>query len=270
MLLIVAATRYELAGLWAALPRLKAAPASERLRGCRLNLAEETELQVIGMGRKSVQNNLPPLLARLARQNPPEEPGRQPNQALLLGFAGGLNPAWRTGDLCLPDRYLLSGVDPEAGAPGPDSLMLKRAQRALSGGVGWRAGPSLTAAAALTSPRAKREAFQRYRAGIVNLEDYWAAAAARQAGVPFLAVRAVLDPAGQRLPGCLLAIPPDSVAGAARYMATHPWSIPGVWHLARQARAAGSVLARFALAYRFGVAPSEEPLRRDRAPTAPA
>ena len=65
---------------------------------------------------------------------------------------------------------------------------------------------SLTVSELVTAPRDKRAIQRRYPVGIVNMEDYWAASVAQEAGVPFISARAILDPVRQTLPGYLSGI----------------------------------------------------------------
>ena len=105
----------------------------------------------------------------------------------------------------------------------------------------------------------KDAVFRRYRVGTVNMEDYAIAVAARDAGVPFLAVRAVLDPADQSLPPYVLAMSRSQVK-AVLGTAFRPWRIAPMLRLSRQMRQAQNSLTRFALAY---IRQSQEEVQQD-------
>ena len=80
------------------------------------------------------------------------------------------------------------------------------------------------------------------------MEDYWAAAAAQEAGAHFLSVRAVLDVSDQRLPGYLSSM---FASGSNAVLSTlaHPWRAPELLGLAIQMKSAQRSLARFALSF---------------------
>jgi len=108
--------------------------------------------------------------------------------------------------------------------------------------------PSLTVDHLIDSPEAKRAIFERYPVATVNMEDYSAAAAALEAGVPFLSVKAVLDVADQRLPGYLPSLSlPGPRAGLSAL--AHPWRLATLLRLAVQMKRAQWALAQFALSF---------------------
>ncbi|HXI88235.1 MAG TPA: hypothetical protein VNH64_12305, partial [Parvularculaceae bacterium] len=62
----------------------------------------------------------------------------------------------------------------------------------------------------IASAREKARLFERYGAVAVDMESHGAARAARSAGVPFAAIRAIADPASRALPpSALNAVAPD-------------------------------------------------------------
>jgi hypothetical protein len=80
------------------------------------------------------------------------------------------------------------------------------------------------------------------------MEDYWIAEAAAEAGVPFLAVRAVLDPARQGLPSYLIQRSARPAQVIHRTL-IRPWRVPTLLRLAQQMKAAQGSLTRFSLAF---------------------
>ena len=80
------------------------------------------------------------------------------------------------------------------------------------------------------------------------MEDYRAAEAAQDVGVPFLSVRVVLDTANQSLPGYLpgLAKSPYKVITKVLLM---PWRIPTMLGLKKQLQLCQAVLTNFGMAY---------------------
>ncbi|MDA1127491.1 MAG: hypothetical protein O2913_02185 [Chloroflexi bacterium] len=170
---------------------------------------------------------------------------------MILGVAGGVNPALESGDLLLADRYSLqNGASQGAGqALRPDPQMLKSAeQTALNLSMPVCNGGSLTVDH-LVSEREEREDLRaQYQVDSVNMEDYRVAEAAQNAGVPFLSARVVLDTANESLPGYLpgLAKSPYKVITNVLLM---PWRIPTMLRLKRQLQLGQMVLTNFAVAY---------------------
>lgn len=192
-----------------------------------------------------------------------------PEKLLMVGFAGGVDPALAAGQLVLSSRYFLvagagdSGILPHfeqdpAGSFGargpqdylsPDPGMWRQAvEAAAEVGIPHANVDSLTVTRLVTSPQAKRALGQLYPVGVVNMEDYWVAREARKAGVPFLSARVVLDPANENLPSFLLGLS-GSRARAILSTAVLPWRVPAVLSLARRVPPAQRVLAKFALAF---------------------
>ena len=104
---------------------------------------------------------------------------------------------------------------------------------------------SLTVDHLVATPVEKQALRQQYNIGVINMEDYWVAAAAREAGVPSLSVRAVLDTASQRLPTYLSGLA-DHPARAITAGVAMPWRVPTLLRLAQQMRLAQERLAQFA------------------------
>ena len=230
MLMVVAPLEQELAGLRRALRSrtLTMEPAD--------GIVQPMALHAVGLGRQAGERVQSLLSARRDRLE----------GLLLLGFAGAMAPTLATGDVVLAQRYYQgsSQVFIEA-----DSGLCRRAAAAASEtGLPIRELDSLTLDHLVSTPQEKQALVQRYPAGTVNMEDYWVASAARDAGVPFLAVRSVLDKSTQRLPSYLLELPP-SRAGAALTLASRPWRVLPALVLARQSAVASAALARFALAF---------------------
>lgn len=227
MLAIIAATEYELAGLRRALPA-----------------AASPVLQIVGIGRRPAQAAVKKLLS-----NPENSPPIA--QLLLIGLAGGLDPALRAGDLCLPFRYLREARD-SAAVPflEPDDAMYAQAVAALNAaGFDWRGGDALTVSRVSAAAAAKAAQFRQYQAAAVNMEDYWIAQTAAGYAIPFLAVRAILDTAGQGLPHYLLQLADAGPGSIAKEVAGHPRRIPELARLSWDAARARQSLTKFALAF---------------------
>ena len=107
---------------------------------------------------------------------------------------------------------------------------------------------SLTVDCIVSTPEQKRAAHSKCSVGIVDMEDYWVAEAAAEAGIPFLAVRAVVDTASQELPTYVVGLA-EHPAMAVGSVAAHLWRLPVLLRLRSQMRLAQKSLTRFALSY---------------------
>lgn len=88
-------------------------------------------------------------------------------------------------------------------------------ERLAHAGIRSNPGALLTAGAPLLTGAAKQRAGQETGAAVVDMEGYWLAQVTRTYQVPFIALRAVLDPMDYNLPSLVAAI----VAGQGR----HEW-----------------------------------------------
>jgi nucleoside phosphorylase len=153
-----------------------------------------------------------------------------------VGVSGGLDPDLRPGDLIigegvvaadgavwLSDKKLLEAID---GYPSPALPGVSRGPEiadAATGGPGsrlssGRTGTIFGADDIIDSAEKKKALREKFGAMAVDMESHGAARAAARSGVPFLAIRAVADPAERALPPAALnAIAPD---GAMRVMHT--------------------------------------------------
>ncbi|PQA85507.1 nucleoside phosphorylase [Hyphococcus luteus] len=152
-----------------------------------------------------------------------------------IGFSGGLDPALRPGDLVIGetiiaddgsvyagDRYLLGCLNPalsrESGNPGRSAKMDPRLRGDERGKVEARLAALFGADEIVDSTLKKSALFQNHGAVAVDMESHGAARAAARAGAPFLAIRAIADPADRALPPAALnAVAPD---GSVRALAT--------------------------------------------------
>ena len=260
MLTIIASMEDEIVGL-----RRELLSGNLRAGTRPTNYADEilpVQLQVVGLGRNSAETSVRQLLSQLQRGSKERE---EPSDGLLLlGFAGAVDADLRTGDLVLASRYYCpETADSQSsesntetrgtiyGYRAPDSAMWGKAVEA-AGRIGQPVVnvDSLTVDSLVTTPEEKQALARRYPVGIVEMEDYWVAVAARESGVPFLSARVVLDPARQGLPGYLPGLARSrSRARAAVAVAAMPWRIPAIFGLARRLPAAKRELTRFALSF---------------------
>ena len=161
----------------------------------------------------------------------------QPGAVVSFGFAGGLDAALRPGDL-----VLATAVRDDRGeriaAPEPLRASAATALR----GLRCFEGEIVCTTAVAATPQEKR-ALTGAGALAVDMETEPVARAATKAGVPWLALRAIVDPLDSTLPSFTLSGDPTHFLGAAlKYAASGPRAIVDLLRLARDARRAGAAL----------------------------
>ncbi len=133
----------------------------------------------------------------------------RPSCVISAGYAGGLGPALRVGDLVLGENH-------------SDPAMLATAHAALAGEP-LHVGLLLTQTVAAETAAAKAALHAATGALAVDMETAWIAAACATAGVPLLSLRVISDAAAQSfpVPGHVLF---DAVRQRPRYVAL-PWHL---------------------------------------------
>ena len=121
----------------------------------------------------------------------------EPKAVLVsLGFAGGLDPALRPGDLVVAGTYRHGDGE----TVGDANLAARVSILLVCLGIAAPAGEVLTADEPLLTPDSKHRA----RAGgdhlVVDMVGYWIAGAAQARGVPHIGLHCVIDEAGFALP----------------------------------------------------------------------
>jgi nucleoside phosphorylase len=112
-----------------------------------------------------------------------------------FGFAGALDAALVSGTVLAPRRVLAEGAAPLVVSPRWHARVA-----ALADEFPLASGDLLTVPAALESPAAKRAAARASGAMAVDMESAAVAGAAASAGVPFVALRVVVDTLDDALP----------------------------------------------------------------------
>ena len=173
---------------------------------------------------------------------------RPPEGILMLGVAGALDPGLETGDLIVAESYALDAEE-SADDVVPNGEMLAMAEAAAAElRMPVNQGKSLTVNRLISEGRERRQLLETYGAGSVNMEDHAVATVAKDAGVPFLSVRVILDRANQRLPGYLPGLSKGRSAIFTEVL-FKPWRIPTLMRLRSQMDLCESVLARFGMSY---------------------
>lgn len=164
---------------------------------------------------------------------------------LSFGLAGALQPKIKAGTLVLP--RLIAG--PEGGAVAVQALLHERLDAVLAR-FQHRTGLLVSATEVIATAKAKARLAAESGAETVDMETLGIARAALDAGVPFVVLRAVADPASRGIPAAALAgVRPDGqvrplvVLGAAL---RRPAQIPEILFLARDNAKAIAALGRAA------------------------
>jgi adenosylhomocysteine nucleosidase len=193
----------------------------------------------MGMGREMVETKLAMFLQQ-----------KRPQMLILTGFAGGLQPELQSGDLILAEEILRPGAE-EIRA---DEQLFAEAEEALSD---IRQGRLLTVARPASSEE-KNRLGKDFQAMAVDMESWWAVALAREAGVPFLCLKAILDPLDKPLPRFIAGVGPTGRPTSEAWLTLlgHPQELPELLRWARAAHRVSEALAPALsrLVEHFGVA----------------
>jgi hopanoid-associated phosphorylase len=156
-----------------------------------------------------------------------------------FGIAGGLDPALGPGDIVLPEAVV---------APGGPAVVTDAAWRrrvldlAAAKGLRPTGGKLAGSDQVVATVAGKRALYEATRAVAVDMESHAVALAAQTAGVPFLVIRAVIDPAHRALPNAVRgSIAPDGRARKGLVTARlflRPWEAPQVNRLRQDTGAA--------------------------------
>jgi adenosylhomocysteine nucleosidase len=155
-----------------------------------------------------------------------------------FGLAGGLDPALQAGAILLPAEV----VGPEGRGVPTAQGWRERLASALSEHTPCCGGRLLTMPRAVGSVAEKAHLFQMTRAAAVDMESLAVGEAANTHRLPFVAVRVIVDSAGDVLPGAV-------TAAADREGHLHIWRL-----IAALARAPGALAPVIRLACRYRVA----------------
>jgi adenosylhomocysteine nucleosidase len=160
-----------------------------------------------------------------------------------FGIAGGLDPSLGPGVVVIADRVI---APDGASYPCHDPWVARLMQADGSFDSGAVMGSDV---AVMTAAR-KAALYRSHGALAVDMESHAVARAAKAAGVPFIAVRAVGDPAGRSVPRSALAgLSPDGRTHALpvlRALIKNPRDIPAIYRLARDTNTALAALKRVA------------------------
>ncbi len=150
---------------------------------------------------------------------------------LSWGTAGGLDPALAPGTLVVPDRIRAATADFAS-----DRAWSARLRTQL-GALDARDGNACCTERAVVTAVDKQALYRDHGCAIVDMESAAIAAIAVRHGLPFAAVRCVVDPADFTLPRTVLAaMEPAGDASVWRVLTglvRRPWDLAAVLRLAR-------------------------------------
>jgi len=223
--------------------------AATRPLGVLTGLASEARLAA-NLGRAAGEAFAPPRIACAAASSAragalaQELVDRGVAALLSFGIAGGLDPALPAGTVILAEAVLTAqGMRLDCLAAWRDGVH----EAAADAGLALQGAMLTAAAGVISSPAEKARLFAASGAAAVDMESLAAAEVAAAAGLPFLALRAIADPANRSLPAAALA--PLTLQGkpqpllVAQRLALRPWELPGVLRLGLDARKALGALA---------------------------
>jgi nucleoside phosphorylase len=166
----------------------------------------------------------------------------KPDVVVLGGVCGGLDPSLPAGGVILA-RQVVGPGDEMVEA---DRLLLDEVRAFLrQHGIPFVFSRLLTVPAPVLAKNEKRDLWNVHGAAGVDMETYHVARAAQAAGIRWVAVRAVIDPARTTLPASLASW--DGEAGQAallRRVARRPFEWPAYARLALADRRARAALKR--------------------------
>jgi adenosylhomocysteine nucleosidase len=150
-----------------------------------------------------------------------------PNLVLSCGFAGGLNPQLKTGDIIFSVN---------------DSGLSEPLQK-----LGAKTGFLHCAETIATTSLEKQNLWRETKADVVEMESHWIEAICREHNVPCATIRVVLDTAGEDLPldfnSLMSANQEIDFANLALAIIKSPTKIPALIRLQQQSKAAAQKLA---------------------------
>ncbi|HEX4383721.1 MAG TPA: hypothetical protein VH083_12250 [Myxococcales bacterium] len=158
----------------------------------------------------------------------------KPRAVLSCGFSGALSPELSAGDIVLS-----ASVRDESGEVIHATESLRKAARTAFEGLSIVEGQFVCTTRVAATPAEKRA----LGSGVaVDMESWAAANAAREAGIPWIALRVILDPLDSELPAFTREPHESYVGPALRHVLKGPRAVAGLARLASQARKASASL----------------------------
>jgi adenosylhomocysteine nucleosidase len=167
-----------------------------------------------------------------------------------FGMAGGLDPTLICGAVLLPEEVAdWDDAGTESAGSSTSREWRQRLRAALPNSCIACGGKLLTSAQPIGHPAAKAGAWRRSRAAAVDMESAAIAQVAGQAGLPFIALRVIVDTAADELPAAVI----DASSGGRLHVGRFiggllraPGGVGAVIRLSARYRIARRVLATIA------------------------
>ena len=174
----------------------------------------------------------------------------QPQVLISLGFSGSLQPGLAPGHLVLGESF--HHYDPQSGgleeikAPAPPRPLAALAEHLIAAGLPAAIGSCVTTPGILHKGR-QGGPLRHLPQPVLDLETSALAAAAQEAGIPFLALRVITDTGGEEIPDFLReGWEPGYGPGLSKvlaWLAGDPRRLKAMLHLWRRSRLAAARLA---------------------------
>ena len=165
----------------------------------------------------------------------------KPDAVVLLGWCGGLDPSLTAGSLIVCRDVVAEGEPLQ-----PDESLTSAARNAFHrASLPFVYSRLVTVSRPAGGRKARTDLWNTHGAGGVDMETTHVARACIDAGVPWIAVRAVLDPFGSSLPAAVRRWRSEDDDDAIRREAIRrPQDWPRYVQLLRNSRRAGGALRR--------------------------
>ncbi|MBI2965855.1 MAG: hypothetical protein HYY34_06615 [Chloroflexi bacterium] len=178
----------------------------------------------------------------------------RPSAIVAVGYSGGTRPGLRPGSLVIGEQTARLG-EQASGAPIPSDRGLVGLAHSSSQEIRIPAAAGLVGTTTHIVSSARQKAALGVNTGVlaVDLETWHFAQASGGGGIPFLAVRAIVDAVDDNLPGFVERMAPGPRPPAAmpafRYLLGRPDGLPGVIQTGIAAGHARRALAHFVSAF---------------------
>lgn len=195
----------------------------------------EVSVLLTGMGRARTTAALQAFMAL-----------ERPDFILQVGYAGGATPVVGVGELVLAEKLIESGGGRNIAAT--TEWILRSQEKCKQAGMKATRGAMLTVDRAILSPHEKAYLGALHGALALDMESFWTAEFAEEHNIPWLVVKAILDPVEMELPNFSDAvdtagdIPPGK---ALQHFARQPKDFLAVPKLQTHAHQAREAVFRF-------------------------
>ena len=166
-----------------------------------------------------------------------------------MGFAGGLHPGLRAGDLIIAESIFQIDGGKILGPWDADATSVTHSHSALTAkGISVHCGPLITTLKAVLTSDHKKYLLNQTRALAVDMESAFVAKAAQEKNIPFFIMRAICDSPNETVPrelyGCLNKNGNVCIPSVLLHLARRPYLVIDLGRMSRHFSAAGTALRR--------------------------